>query len=72
MAKPKSKLAQLRRINFFSQREVAEYLGMTQMSYSKIERGERGLSLENAKKLKALFKTSCIDDLLDNSESEAS
>lgn len=72
MAKPKSKLEQLRRINFMSQGEVASHLGMTQNSYSKIERGERGLSLTNAIKLKKLFNANCIDELLeDDPESHA-
>lgn len=66
MAKPKSKLAQLRRINFLSQKEVAELLNITPMHYSKIERGERGLSLDNAKKLKEIFNVPYIDDLLND------
>ena len=68
MAKPRSKIGQLRVVNFLTQKDVADYLGINQMSYSKIERGERGLSLENAKKLKVLFKVSYIEDLFDESE----
>lgn len=66
MAKPKSKLEALRRINFMSQKEVAEHLGMSHPGYSKIENGQRNLSIEVAKKLKMLFKVNCIDDLLED------
>lgn len=65
MAKPKNKLEELRRINFLSQREVAEKLGVTQNSYSLVERGERGLTLEKAMKLKEIFQVQYIDDLFD-------
>lgn len=65
MAKPKSKLEEHRRLNFLSQQEVSRLLGMNQNSYSKIERGERGLSLENAKKLKLIYKLNSIDELLE-------
>lgn len=65
MAKPKNKLEELRRINFLSQREVAEKLGVTQNFYSLVERGEKGLTLENAKKLKVIFHVDYIDDLFD-------
>lgn len=66
MALPKNKLEALRRTNFLSQREVAEYLGMSYPGYAKIENGHRGLSIEVAKKLKTLFKVNCIDELLDD------
>ena len=69
MAKPKSNLEKYRRINFLSQGEVASYLGMNLNSYSKIERGERGLSLTNARKLKQLFKVNSIDELLEDEAS---
>lgn len=65
MAKPKNKLEELRRINFLSQREVAEKLGVTQNFYSLVERGEKGLTLENAKKLKVIFHVDYLDDLFD-------
>lgn len=65
MSIPKSRLEKLRRQNFLSQREVAEMLGVTQNFYSLVERGERGLTLENAKKLKSIFKVKCIDELLE-------
>lgn len=66
MAKPKTKLEEHRRLNFLNQQEVSVQLGMNQNSYSKIERGERGLSLENAKKLKLIFKLNTIDELLED------
>jgi DNA-binding XRE family transcriptional regulator len=65
MAQPKSKLEYLRKINFFTQAEVAEQLGVTQSYYHKVERGKRDLTLKLAKRLKDLFKVSSIDDLLD-------
>lgn len=66
MAQPKNKLEALRRMNFLSQREVAEYLGMSYPGYYKIESGQRGLTIEVAKKLKTLFKVNYIDELLDD------
>jgi Predicted transcriptional regulators len=65
MAKPKSRLEYLRKINFMTQAEVAAALAITQSHYNKIERGDRGLSMNMARKLKALFKVDYIDDLLD-------
>ena len=65
MAKPKSKLEYHRKINFMTQAEVAEALGITQSHYHKIERGMRGLSLDMARRLKVLFNVSCIDELLE-------
>lgn len=72
MAKPKSKLAQLRIMSFMTQEEVADILGMTAMNYSKIERGVRGLSIKNAMKLKSIFKVDYIEDLLDDPERHVS
>lgn len=66
MAQPKNKLEALRRMNFMSQREVAEHLGMSSPGYTKIENGQRGMSIEVAKKLKSLYKVNCIDELLDD------
>lgn len=65
MAKPKSKLEYLRKINFLTQAEVAVEIEVTQSHYNKIERGERGLSLNMARKLKPLFKVEHIEDLLE-------
>lgn len=65
MAQPKSKLEYLRKINFLTQGEVAELLGVTQSYYHKIERGKRDLTLQLAKKLKRIFNVKHIDDLLD-------
>lgn len=72
MTQPVSKLAKLRRINFLTLREVAIHLEMNLASYAKIERGKRGLSMQNAIKLKKLFKVQHIDELIDESESNAS
>lgn len=65
MAKPKTKLEEIRRKNFLTQAEVAKQLSMTQSHYNKIENGLRGLSLDVAKKLKKIFGLTYIDDLLD-------
>lgn len=65
MAVPKSRLEYLRKINFLTQTEVANSLDITQSHYNKIERGDRGLTLKMAAKLKTLFNVDHIDDLLD-------
>lgn len=65
MAQPKTKLERLRKLNFFSQKEVADLLGVSQQVYSKIENGKARLSIETAKSLKEIFKLNCIDELLD-------
>lgn len=64
MAKPKSKLEYLRKINFLTQAEVSASLGITESHYNKIERGVRGLSLNMAIRLKAIFKVDHIEELL--------
>lgn len=46
-----------------SQQYVAEYLGITQQSYSLIENGHRRLSLDKAKKLAEIFGCT-IDELV--------
>jgi putative transcriptional regulator len=65
MAKPKSRLEYLRKINFLTQAEVAELLGITPSHYNKVERGDRGLSLNMAKKLKEVFNVNYIDELIE-------
>lgn len=65
MAQPKNKLERLRKINFLSQKEVADLLGVSQQVYSKIENGKTQLNIETAKGLKRIYKLSCIDELLD-------
>ena len=65
MAKPKSRLEYLRKINFLSQKEVAENLGISQQLYFKIETGKIRLTVETAAKLKVIFKLNCIDELLE-------
>lgn len=72
MAKPKNKLEYLRKINFLSQKEVAELLGISQQFYNKIEHGNSRLSMDVAKKLKTIFKVATIDELLDEVKTEAS
>lgn len=65
MAKPKSRLEYLRKINFLSQKEVAEKLGLSQQFYYKIESGKARLTVDVAKQLKSIFKLKCIDELID-------
>ncbi|MFK7695679.1 helix-turn-helix transcriptional regulator [Paenibacillus sp. HJGM_3] len=64
MAAPKSRLEYLRKINFFSQKEVADALGMSQQFYYKIESGKARLTIDVAQKLKNLYKLDRIDDLI--------
>ncbi|WP_339182912.1 helix-turn-helix transcriptional regulator [Paenibacillus sp. FSL R5-0490] len=64
MPKPSTRLEYLRKINFLSQKEVAEALGMSQQFYFKIEKGKSKLTIETADSLKDIFKLSCIDELL--------
>jgi DNA-binding XRE family transcriptional regulator len=66
MAQPKNKIEALRRTNFLTQAEVANFLGMSYPGYAKIEAGQRGLSIDIARKLKVLFKVNHIEDLLDD------
>ncbi|WP_340389587.1 helix-turn-helix transcriptional regulator [Paenibacillus sp. FSL E2-0151] len=68
MAIPKTKLEMIRRQNFLSQKEVAEQLNMTSVNYSKIERGERRLTVDVAKQLVKVFNLNYIDDLLDDAK----
>lgn len=65
MPKPKTKLEYLRKVNFLTQQEVAQHLGVTPSHYHKIEHGVRGLSLPMAQKLKGIFNVEHIEDLLD-------
>ncbi|MBB6694372.1 helix-turn-helix transcriptional regulator [Cohnella xylanilytica] len=64
MAKPKTKIEYLRKINFLSQKEVADTLGMSQQYYGRLEKRPEKLSLGVALELKALLKVNHIDDLL--------
>jgi transcriptional regulator with XRE-family HTH domain len=68
MATPKTKLEMIRRQNFLSQKEVADQLDMTSVNYSKIERGERRLTVDVAKQLVQVFNLNYIDDLLDDAK----
>ncbi|KKO51159.1 helix-turn-helix domain-containing protein [Paenibacillus sp. DMB20] len=71
MAKPKTRIEMIRRQCFLSQKEVASRLEMSPVNYSKIERGERRLTVDVARKLVDLFQLNYIDDLLDD-ENKAS
>ncbi|CAM4407256.1 helix-turn-helix domain-containing protein [Paenibacillus xylanexedens] len=68
MATPKTKLEMIRRQMFLSQKEVAEQLDMSSVNYSKIERGERRLTVDVAKQLVQVFNLNYIDDLLDDAK----
>lgn len=64
MAQPKTRVEYLRKINFLSQKEVAELLGISQQFYHKIEKGTSRITLDMAKELKVIFNLSSIDELL--------
>lgn len=66
MAQPKTKIAYLRMVNFLSQKEVAEKIGLSTQFYNKIENGKARLTVEIAKKLKPVFKLKYIDELIDD------
>ncbi|MEK4139661.1 helix-turn-helix transcriptional regulator [Paenibacillus sp. FSL M7-0547] len=66
MAMPKTKIEMIRRQLFLNQSDVADELHMTVGNYSKIERGERRLTVDVAKKLVKIFKLKYIDELLDD------
>lgn len=65
MAQPKTRLERLRKLNFLSQKEVAESLGVSQQFYHKIETGKARLTIEIAKSLKEIFNLETIDQLID-------
>lgn len=56
-------LKETRKLNNLSQRQVADYLGITQPSYIRYENGKAEPSLENLVKLADLFDVS-VDYLL--------
>lgn len=60
-----SKLKEVRKEKRLWQDEVATAIGISTSNYSLIERGERGVKIETAKKL-ALFFDMTIDELFFN------
>lgn len=66
MAIPKTKIEMLRRQRFLNQKDVAHQLQMSTVNYSKIERGERRLTIDVARKLVGIFNLNYIEDLLDD------
>ncbi len=61
------RLMEQRKLNGFTQREVAEHLGIAQPSYIRYENGSSQPSLENLVKLADLFDVS-VDYLLGRTE----
>ena len=57
------RLRDLREDNNLSQKEIAEFLGITQNTYSRYETNERNIPLESISKLADFYKTS-VDYLL--------
>ena len=66
MAIPKTKIARFRRQLFLNQSDVAKELRMSVVNYSKIERGERRLTVEVALELVRIFRLNHIEELLEN------
>ncbi|MBO4389037.1 MAG: helix-turn-helix transcriptional regulator [Spirochaetales bacterium] len=62
-------LRQIREKSGYRQLDLAEYLGVTQVTYHRYESGEREPSIEQLKKLSAFFSVS-IDSILDNCAEE--
>jgi len=48
-------LKEMRKSRNLTQKDIASVLGVTQNCYSMIEKGRRGLSVSNAKKLSAVY-----------------
>lgn len=65
----KKRLQELRIYKRLSQKDVADYLGITQTAYGKIETGERGLSVEYCVQLAELYGRTC-DYILRGIEAE--
>lgn len=67
------RLKDLREDRDMTQREVAEYLNVTQKAYSRYERGERNIDIETLAKLATLHETTVdyiierTDDKIDHS-----
>ena len=61
------RLAEQRKLNRMTQKEVAEYLGISQPSYIRYENGSAEPNLENLSRLADLFDVS-VDYLLGRSE----
>ena len=62
-------IKKLRMDNGFSQGFMAEKLGMSRPTYTQIEKGEREMTITEAKKLAAIFSMS-LKDLLDGDKKE--
>lgn len=52
------KVKEYRIIGGYTQREMADKLGISQPSYSQKENGDRGFTIEEIKKLKKILKVS--------------
>ncbi len=59
MTKIKERLKRLRKENGVSQKEVADYLGVSVSAYSNYEQGIREPSLDMLLKLSDFFDTTC-------------
>jgi DNA-binding XRE family transcriptional regulator len=64
--KPTNRLSHLRWVNFLSQREIAEQLGISPQYYCKLEKNPAKIDLGMAVKLKLILKVRCIDELLND------
>lgn len=65
MRKPRNKLALIRMKNLMSQEDVALELGISQSYYGRLERNPESIAIGMALKLKRIFNTNSIDDMLD-------
>jgi transcriptional regulator with XRE-family HTH domain len=68
---PKTSIEKHRRSIFLNQSDVASDLGMSIVNYSKIERGQRRLTVDVALKLVKIFKLNSIEELLEKETVEA-
>lgn len=54
-------ILQIRQYKRFTQKELGEYLGITEASYNRIESGKIALSYQHLTKIASFFKMSVVD-----------
>lgn len=66
MKKPRNRLAYLRMTNIMSQKDMADYLGISQTYYCKLEKYPEKIDLGMAAKIKEKLGAKTIDELLES------
>ncbi|WP_138752787.1 helix-turn-helix domain-containing protein [Paenibacillus sinopodophylli] len=65
MSYPKTSIEKHRRTKYLNQADVSSELGMSVVNYSKIERGQRRLTVDVALKLVKIFELNSIEELIE-------